>query len=379
MTGRIKVCHLISTAHPIIGGVQRATENLCHSLANCGVEVVMLTRRFPGLSDTDESSNIPIFRLGLPVEGKLGALTFALHAMWKLSLEMRDFQIVHVQNIDTPLLTGILCKIFLARRLVTTIHGEQKILSRQRSVWGKLRLRLMYAYTDDFTALTDEIYTQLIEAGIAIEKVHKIPNGIDTAKFHPPTLLEKRTARRQLDLEDSQIVVLYLGRLVRLKRVDLLLLAWSRLDGDLPRTLLIVGDGPEYESLASLANDLRQTTTIRFEGPADDVLSYFHAADAFVLPSQQEGLSVALLEAMASGLPALVTQLPANREVINHGVSGLKIPVDDLDELTEKLQSLIDSSLLREQIGQSACGIIKTTYSQETIAAEHRALYDNIL
>lgn len=372
------MCHIITGFHPLIGGAESATKNLCRELVTRGLDVVVVTRRYPGRSKYENIAGIPVYRPGYASWSKLGALSFGLHSLWLLATRYRNYRIVHVQNIDTPLLVGLLSKALLGRLLVATIHAEAQILLRKQSRLGQLRVKLMCLLADMFSAVSPEMRRQLLHEGVPSAKIRLIPNGIDNAIFRPPTVTEKREARSRLDLSEYYVIVLYVGRLISTKCVDLLLQAWSRLTSDRPSTLLIVGDGPERQNLECLASSL-ELGSVRFEGTTDDVPSYLQAADVFVLPSQEEGLPVALLEAMASGLTVVVTDLPGNQSIVHHGENGLMLPVGDLEELVDRLDLSIRSSDIRKQLGKNAFKSIYPDCSLQTVAQKYQALYEDVL
>ncbi len=123
----------------------------------------------------------------------------------------------------------------------------------------------------------------------------------------------------------------------------------------------------------TLADDLG-LADVRFEGSTDDVLPYLHAADVFVLPSNVEALSCALLEAMATGLAVLVSDLPGNRAVVQHRGNGLTFSRDDRQSLASGLEAL-ESPSLRREVGDRAATMIRAEFSLESIADLHLNLY----
>jgi glycosyltransferase involved in cell wall biosynthesis len=381
----LRVCYIISSFRPVIGGAERATETLSAELAKQGCDVVVLTRRYkPAYPPFEAIEGVPVYRLGYPARTKWSALTFALHAFWLLATRFRRYRIVHVQNIETPLLLGFLCKIFLGRHLLATIHGESPILGTRKRQFGQLRLRLMARLVDGFTSINLENQRQLLNLNVPGSRIHMIPNGINTDVFHPPTPAEREAARAQLHVDSAAVVTLYMGRLVLFKRVDLLLRAWACLPHDDERSpLLIVGEGPELDRLMKLASELG--IAVRFEGPTDQPVRYLHAADIFVLASghhqtvNYEGLSVALLEAMATGLTVVVSDCPGNRALVQPGENGLVCPMDDVDGLAESLRQALDSPELRQHLGPAAQKSVQDTYSIQTVARQVMALYEQVL
>lgn len=375
---------MISSFRPVIGGAERATENLTHALVGQGTDVIVLTRRYSADQPATEMiKGVPVFRLGVPGRGKWNALTFALHALWVLATRFRRYRLLHVQNIDTPMLVGICARFLLNRRLIATIHGESPLLMRRQSSSGRLRLQLMSRAVGHFTAINPENVEQLIRADVDKDRISVIPNGVDVEHFHPPTADEKQAARQQLQLRDDDRVVLYLGRLVPFKRVDLLLEAWARLERREHDRLLVIGGGSEADNLRRQAQALG--IDVRFEGPRDDTALYYQAADIFVLPSgddreaNYEGLSVALIEAMASGLTPIVTDCPGNRVLIQPEETGLLLPMGDAAALAIQVDRALNAPELRRSIGQSARELICSQYSIQQVAALMRSLYQNEL
>lgn len=369
------ICQVISTFRPLVGGAQLATERLCRRLRDRGADVVVLTRHYGRLPRSEVLDGVCIRRLGLPFGGKLGAAAFVIHALWHLAIHMRRTRIVHVQSLDAPLLVGLGARALLKRRLVVTVHGEAKIQERARTAAGRIRLRLLRRLADGHTALTPWVRNELIAHGIAESRIHTIPNGIDLDRFRPPDRQRRHDARRCLDLPTEAGLVLCLGRLIPSKRVDVLLRAWRSLPpAARPRHLLILGDGPERSALECLAQELA-LDDVRFEGTTDDVRPYLDAADVYVSASASEGMSLALLEAMAAGLAVVATRIPANEFLVRHENSGILVPPNDVRALARALTRLLTAPTLAHRLGAQARAIAERTFSLERSAALHEQLY----
>jgi glycosyltransferase involved in cell wall biosynthesis len=369
-TSSLRVCHIISSFRPLVGGAELRTERLCKQLKLLGVDIVIVTRRYPGLDRFDTLSGVRVYRLGHASRSKFGALTFILHSLWLLATSLRAYNIVHVQSTHAPVLVGLAAKGLLRRKLFVTIRTSPSHLFRQP---GNIRFFLIKRMADVVGALNAEMIQQLIACGMPRERIKLLPTGIDTRLFYKPTSSARSAVRHRLGLPDDAIVYLFVGRLVPLKRVDLLLEAWARLQPNVTRTLLIVGDGPELETLQAIVARKR-LTDVTFAGASNHVHAYTQAADVFVLPSEREGLSNALLEAMASGLTVIVSDLAANRTVVRNGSNGLTFPVDDLEALVEQL-TVTESPLLRQRLGDAAVQSVQTTFGLDNMAAVHCSLY----
>jgi glycosyltransferase involved in cell wall biosynthesis len=375
----VRVCHIISSFRPLIGGAERATEDLVCELRRLGADVVVLTRHRRVLPRHECIRGIPVHRLGLDLPRPLGPATFILHVLAWLAVYGRAYPLVHVQNIDAPLLSGMLAKILLRKRLAVTIHGEKNIQFKKRSALGRWRVRLMVGLGDRFVALTEPCRRQYLVEGIVPERIWDIPNGIDTERFCPVTIVQKAALRCQIGCDSAGPVVMYAGRLVDLKRIDLLIEAWASLPQAGSAHLLIVGDGPEREKLRALAEAQGLGERVHFVGATHDVLPYYQAADIFVLPSLYEGLSVALLEAMACGLCVVVAGSPGNLAVVQDGVNGLVFPMEQPELLRERLAEVLADTEKREALGRAARQTVEQKYSIQAVAQAHLEMYKGLL
>lgn len=240
---------------------------------------------------------------------------------------------------------------------------------------GRHRLNLIRRHVAAFTTLTEHLARQAREIGV--RRVVEVPNGIDPEHLHPPGEGEKAAARAASGLDGDSSVVLFVGRLVELKGLHDLLEAWSRLEPSPAQTLVLVGGGPEEVRLRALARDLGLAAVV-FVGSVADVRPYYWSADVFVLPSHEEGMPVALLEALSCGLPCVVSDLPTIRSVIDHGQSGLLFPARDTGALREALSGLLAAEAERTRLGESARRIVQQRYSLAAVTDQHVSLYASL-
>lgn len=175
-----------------------------------------------------------------------------------------------------------------------------------------------------------------------------IPNGIDTRGFQPP-------GEHKLG---SKITILCVGRLIERKGQHFLLRAFASLRNDSthPINLVLVGTGDAEESLHRLAIELGVADAVAFAGfvARDNIAEFYHQADIFVLPSKDEGMSIALLEAMACGLPVVVTDSGGTEELVKKGTNGEVIPWGNVPELTRALATLVEDQQARYRMGNES-------------------------
>jgi len=204
-------------------------------------------------------------------------------------------------------------------------------------------LRQVWRQAAVVTAISHEhqrlAYETLDEIEIPI-----IYNGVDTETFYP-------------GIQNSESInILCVGRLIERKGQHHLLRAFARLRQDLPDfnlQLTLAGTGDAESALKTLTERLGVAEQVRFAGfiPRQTMPEIYRQADIFVLPSRSEGMSIALLEAMASGLPVVVTDTGGTQELVSHGENGLVAGWADVERLAQALKQLLQDKALRESMG----------------------------
>ena len=143
--------------------------------------------------------------------------------------------------------------------------------------------------------------------------------------------------------------------------------------------ILVVGDGPQRQFLEGMATDLRIGERVVFCGRTSEVVPLLQQADLFVLPSVAEGISNALLEAMAIGLPCLATDIPGNQAVISDGIDGHLFAPGNPPALAHLLTTLLADENLRYRTGQAARAMVTQRFSIQAVAEAYLALYNRLL
>ncbi|MDH3223229.1 MAG: glycosyltransferase family 4 protein [Gemmatimonadota bacterium] len=372
----VRVCQIISSFHPVVGGAEQATLHLSRELVRRGAAVSVLTRRYAGLGPRDSLGGVRVYRAGLPLRGKAGALFFALHALLLLATRLRDHRVVHAQGPDVQLLVSLIARVLLGRRVVFTVHSDPHLQLRIGASGGGPRFRAVRRWADRIGVLGPHVARTLEAAGIPGERIIQLPNGVDTGRFAPPDPAERAALRKDVGLLENEVAGAFVGRLVALKRVDLLIRAWVESGAAETGPLLVVGEGPEEEGLRRLAADVAPSS-VRFLGRMDTPETVLKAADLFILPSQREGQSVALLEAMACGLVPVVSDLEPNTAVVDEGVTGFVFTTDDGASLASALRRALESD--RPGIAQRAASQVAARNSLDVTAATHLSLYQRLM
>jgi glycosyltransferase involved in cell wall biosynthesis len=185
----------------------------------------------------------------------------------------------------------------------------------------------------------------------------------------------------QLGVPLEALVVGYVGRLVALKDVRSLLLAVERLVADVPEVhVIVVGSGPELESLQTyVAGSPMLNRRVCFTGAREDVADLLKTMDIFVLPSLMEGMSNTILEAMATALPIIATDVGGNPEIVADLSCGCLFPPGDVEALTAKLSSLLRNRETRDRFGHEARERALKVFSLEGALERYRELYCELM
>lgn len=381
---RFGVAMIANIFYPSIGGAQTHTLRLSQKLRARGVDVIVVTRHHKGLARYEEVDGVPTYRVGVSAGPKaLAAAGFSAGALQLLYTLRHRYDILHCHQMVSPMTIGLISQALVGKPLVINPHargpiGDIAVLTQRRPVTGRIRIEAARRRANAFVSISDDIGDELRGVGIAEGQLWNIPNGVDLEHF-TPSIPETRSAlREQLKLPQGPLVV-FTGRLVHVKGLDVLLDAWRLVNEQVPGAhLLLLGDGEERAALEAQAKRLGLDGRVTFYGNATDVAPFLRAADAYVLCSRTEGLPVSLLEAMASGLPIVATRVGGMAQVLDDGVTGRLVPVEDAAALG---RGLSEALILPEahQWGERARQQVAEHYSLEAVADRYIAMYEALL
>jgi sugar transferase (PEP-CTERM/EpsH1 system associated) len=304
--------------------------------------------------------------------------------LWKTLRTLRP-DVVHTRNLAS-----------LEMQLVTLlmpgikrVHGEHgrdiHDLDGTNKKYNLLR-KAMQPFVHRYIAVSRDLL-QWLKHTVAIpeKKLRQIYNGVDAGKFSP------RQNDAQLGdlappglLPENAVVVGTVGRLAEVKNQQLLIEAVGYLFTKRPilrgtLRLVLVGDGPLKLQLVDRVKQLGLSDVVWFSGDRNDVPVLMQLMDIFILPSLAEGISNTLLEAMASGLPVIATSVGGNVELIEEGVNGRLVPVNNVVAMADALAELVDDPTLRQSMGEKGLALVRTTFNWEKTVADYLAVYDTLL
>lgn len=270
------------------------------------------------------------------------------------------------------------------RHIVHAEHGRDVTDPRgDNPKYLRLR-RWMAPLIARFVAVSRDLQVWLVDrAGIRADKVACIVNGIEVAAFETP----RASPRPRVLLGDfappGSVLIGNVARLDKVKDQAGLLAAFKLLctqaGSDTNCRLIIAGGGPEQAALQSRIEQLGLTQTVRLLGDRADVAELLAECDVFVLSSIAEGMPVTLLEAMASGLPVVATDVGGVASVVDDGVTGTLVPPADPPALATALRAYVVDAALRHSHGQAGHARVTAHFSLSTMVSAYTALYDGLL
>ena len=371
---------LINEFGPVVGGAEKQAERLAGYLASHDKSVWVITRRPPGFASAEAMNGYNVLRPATWGPGKLKTVTFILGALWHLWRLRRSYKILHAHLLFGPAFAAAIAGRILQKRVIVKLgssgpHGEIQVT--RRSFRGRISLALLRRWVDAIIVLDNELQAEAVSAGFPASRVYTMFNGIETSSFAPA--LSREDAKAALGISDK-ILVLYVGRLVPQKLLTTLLKAMKLAVQSCPNLhLMLVGDGPAQESLQALVVSLDIREFVTFAGKQTNVKPFLNAADIFTLPSEKEGMSNALLEAMATGLACLATPVGASSQMLNYGQCGLLLPVGDVSAWGKAFVDLGRDPNRRTELGKAAHQRVMAEYDFSVVGARYEAFYQNLM
>ncbi len=311
---------------------------------------------------------------GIPAQAFWKTGRFDVRLIFRLAKQFRKdrVQMLHTHHLGQLLYGGIAGRLAGAR----VIHTEHEYYTLSRLRLQRL-LRALCLFTDAVTTVSEPV-TEFLhnQVGIPARKIKMIPNGVDVTRFSTAKPID----RVALGCRDRDTVIGCVARLEPEKGHAILLKAFRKLSGRHPYAkLLLIGDGAERGRLEQLSSELGLKDSVLFTGVRRDVPELLSACDIVVLASTQEGLPIAILEAMAAGKPVVATQVGSVPEIVINGETGLLVQPGEVDSLTEALKALIAGKVERQRLGTNGFDLVSTRYSFDQTIARYMALYDSAL
>jgi glycosyltransferase involved in cell wall biosynthesis len=392
-----RVLFLTESFHPVLGGGETHIRQLGRRLVAMGHEATVVTRRGEvGWPAEEEVDGIRVRRVPPSGPGRTGKYLMVPAALRAVLREGRRHDVLVVRGTRVLGMPGLVAARALGRPAILQpeINGE---LSGEAFAWGWRRgkalepaIRALAALrnlwlrdAEGFVAMSRRIRDEMVDAGIAPERVALIPHGVDTERFRPAEPGEKEALRASLGLPGGLLAV-FTGRLLRGKGLETLVAAFGKTAAAVPNLHLVLvgsGTGQALSVEEELRADVRGRgleERVLFAGRVDAVEGYLKAADFFVFPSLFEALGISLVEAAACGLPAVASRTGGIVDVVDEGRSGRLVAPGRVDELAAGMASLAGNASAREGMGGRARAVALDRFDARDATRRYLSLFQEV-
>ena len=361
----LRILHVVTSLEP--GGMENGVVNLARHLNpdQFSVHVCCLERA-------------GAFQERLPAATKVSVLGKGAGFSVKTVVDLARLigrtkpHLIHTHNLG-PLIYSGLASVWGAWRPI--LHGEHAQLNNEELTPKRLRQRtVFFRACRRVHTVSHALRDHLIRLGFPGRKIEVVSNGVDAERFSPGP---REAARRRLGLPVDAVVAGVVGRFGPFKRHNLLIEVFTRLAHERANFHLLVvgGGGAEQDRVTQQACASAAADRIHLVGFQQETAPCYQAMDLLVVPSINEGLSNALLEGMACGVPALCHEACGNGEVVAQGEDGFVFDLAEPDELSRRLQeALADPARLRE-MGRQARAKVLARFSLEVMVRNYERLY----
>lgn len=365
------------------GGADRVMQQVAEFLVRCGWRASVLTKTFKGIPRRETVNGVDVQRVLTLEIPRVRFFSYLTSAFVRQLFRHSPGQVLHVNQFYLHVPLAIWLGRLRGMRVVVGVHGSGVAGDMQRL--GRLPLGLgrwilrAGERSDAIISLTEQMTRELLAAGMPPARVVQIPNGVDCARFAPVSPERRAELRAALGLPPERPIVLFAGRFSSEKAIDVLLRAWQNVHERCPEALLVMaGTGPLHAEMQALSHALGLDDAVRFLGWTDQVLPLYQAADLFALTSWSEGMSIALLEAMACGLPPVATEIPGNTDLVTQEQNGLLFTPGDKAGLAAALERGLSDTVLRARLAASARETITSRFSVEQMNRRYARLYQQV-
>lgn len=357
----VRLLLLTDTSIAVAGGSERFLRNLVTLLPreHYRITVVQLINGYyPGTRVTLELDHVTL--LDLPVGAVYGRRGLQALRDLRTMLKRERFDIVQSQHEKSDLFNALL----------PAAHGQVRISCRRDMGFKKSqKLKFLFRFLnnrfDGVIAPSQPILADLAKTeSLDPARMLWIPNGVDTACFRPMDPSARGAARHGLGLDDDAVAFCCVARLAAAKCHDDLIAAFADVLVRQPRArLFLVGDGPLQTAVEAQLHTLGLTDAVTLLGLRLDVETILPAFDAGVLASSTEGMSNAILEMMACGLPVVATAVGGNPTLVEHEVTGRLVPTRQPGALAAAMTALAADAVARRRMGNAARARIERDFS----------------
>lgn len=369
----MKVAHFIDNTVSV-GGAEVLVIELCRNLKRYHIDTEVLHFSHPWLErKCDEYQISSVVLPGHRYYKSIKTIPFFTIGFQKY-LKKSNIDILHSHLLDS--ITGACFGAFLSHTPhIGTLHDIHALEEKPAKLW---LLQLAASLGTKIITVSENLEDFIQKHVIFFKGAYKtIYNGVDTDKFISSTNYS-HGLRKSLTITEKDFVFICVGRLAEIKGHEVLIEAFSKLNLKDNVKLLIVGDGPRLDFIRDQISFFKLDRNVKMLGLRQDIPDLLNISDCFVLSSHSEGLSCSIIEAMAAGIPAVVTDVGGNCELVENNKTGYLVPPNNPDAMAEKLKDIIENKTKREKMAVVARKIAYEKFSMDSMVKKYKAVYEKV-
>ena len=397
----MKICIFTETYYPVVGGGETQAQLLAEGLIAQGHSVLILTRRSDvSLKTHEKYGDVDVYRLAPSGGGQLkkwGLLFSSIPMLIKLR---HHSDLIFVSGYRIIGLPAVLIGRLFRKPVVLKADSQGEMsgaffesgLKRIGLSHTALLFRLFLAVRNSilkkanaFSAISPDIVSEWLSSGVPANRIHLIPNGVDTDRFAPIEPPQKSSLREKLNLPQNATIAIFTGRLVSYKGLPLLLRVWKQLGCKHDDALLLLAGAGGLDihnceaELREYVKSVGLEKKVIFLGEVQNVPEYLQAADMFAFPTENDAFPSSIVEAMACGLPVITTPVGAIKTIVTHRETGLLVQPGNFEQLYGALDVMLADKALASRLGRAAWQAVQNQYAVGNITRQYLSLFQTTL
>ncbi|PBB05447.1 N-acetyl-alpha-D-glucosaminyl L-malate synthase BshA [Salimicrobium humidisoli] len=367
------------TCYPTVGGSGVLATELGKFLAEKGHEVHFITTQIPFRLNKIypniyfhevEVNNYPVFQhppYDLALANKMAEVA-----------KREELDLLHVHYAMPHAVCAILAKQMCSEldlKVITTLHGTDiTVLGIDDNL--KQLIKFGIEKSDAVTAVSNSLVDQTRRMLDTEKDMHVVHNFVDEREYQH---VDSRNLKQQFNIGEDEKVVIHVSNFRKVKRVEDVVRSFHLIQQEITAKLVLVGDGPEFNKVYNLVEQLGIEEKVLFVGKQERVQELLSIADVKLLLSEKESFGLVLLEAMACGVPCIGTDTGGIPEVIEDGVDGYIVEVQDIEQVKEKALRILKDAQLSRSFSENAVRAVSEKFSAEKIVKQYEKLYEQVL
>src|SRR5690625_922564 len=366
------------TCYPSVGGSGIIATELGKLLATRGFEVHFITSSLPFRLDCInpeiyyhevEISHYPVFQHP-PYD-------LALAAKMAEVIDREQLDILHVHYAMPHAISAILARDIANKdvKIVTTLHGTDITVLGYDKIFKKM-IAFGIEQSDAVTAVSNDLVTRTINDLKVTKQIDVIYNFINEKEYYKRN---RNYLKQHYNIAPDEKVLIHISNFRKVKRIPDIVHTFKRVKEQVKAKLLLVGDGPEFQTILELDNELQLDRDVIFLGRQKKISDLLSIADLMLLMSEQESFGLVILEAMACEVPAIGTNIGGIPEVIEHGKTGYLFSVGDIEQAANYTVSLLQNESKLQQFSAAALRRAQQIFHSQSIVKQYMNVYERLL